>query len=98
MLLLKLLTIVQERKIVKMVNVQWREEFETRVARVVYACGISINMVRFPYWKHMVREINIAPQGFKGPNYESLQINMLKKRRNLLRMFSHLFMLPRITI
>jgi hypothetical protein len=31
----------------------------------------------------MVREINTAPQGFKGPNYEKIQIDLLKKEKEL---------------
>jgi hypothetical protein len=36
---------VQESRIAKMVNVQGREEAETRVARAIYACGIPFNVV-----------------------------------------------------
>jgi hypothetical protein len=32
-----------------------------------------------------VREINTAPQGFKGPNYEKLKTILLKKKRLLLQ-------------
>jgi hypothetical protein len=63
---------IQESRIDKMVNVQGREEAETRVARDIYACGIPFNVVRSPYWQGIVRAINTAPQGFKGPNYEKL--------------------------
>jgi hypothetical protein len=31
----------------------------------------------------MVRTINLAPQGFKGPNYEKLQFDLLKKEKDL---------------
>ena len=55
-----------------MLNVQSREEAETRVARAIYACGIPFNVVRSPYWQDMVRAINTAPQGFKGPNYKKV--------------------------
>jgi hypothetical protein len=63
---------IQESRIAKMVNVQGREEVETRVARAIYACGIPFNVVWSPYWQDMVRAINTTPQGFKGPNYEKL--------------------------
>jgi hypothetical protein len=33
---------IQESRIAKMVNVQGREEAETRVARAIYACGILL--------------------------------------------------------
>jgi hypothetical protein len=68
-----------------MVNVQRREKAETRVARAIYACGIPFNMVWSPYLQVMIRAIDIVPQVFKGPNYEKLQTNLLKKERSLLR-------------
>ena len=40
---------IQESRIAKMVNVQGREEVETRVARALYACCIPFNVVRSPY-------------------------------------------------
>ena len=67
-----------------MLNNQGREEAETRVARAIYACGIPFNVVRSPYWQDLVRAINTAPQGFKGPNYEKLRTVLLKKERLLL--------------
>jgi hypothetical protein len=66
---------------VKMLNVQGREEVETRVARAIYACGIPFNVVWSPYCKDLVRAINTTPQGFKGPNYEKVQTDLLKKKR-----------------
>lgn len=62
--------IAQESKLVKMINVQGREKAKTRVARAIYASGIAFNVVWYLYWKGLVRVINIACQGFKGPNYE----------------------------
>ena len=32
--------------------------------------GIPFNVVRSPYWQDMIRAVNKAPQGYKGPNYE----------------------------
>eukprot|EP00253_Pinus_taeda_P024936 PITA_24936 len=59
---------VQDSRIAKLVNVQAREETDCRVARCIYACGIPFNVVRSPYWQDMIRAINKAPQGYKGPN------------------------------
>jgi len=78
---------IQESRIAKMINTQGREEAESRVAGTIYACGIPFNVVRSPYWQDMVREINTAPQEFKGPNYEKIQKNLLKKEKSLLRIF-----------
>ena len=63
---------VQESRIAKLVNMQGREEAESRVARAIYACGIPFNVVWSPYWQDMVRAINTAPKGFKGPSYERI--------------------------
>ena len=53
--------------LMKMFNNQKREKTESRVARAIFACGIPFNVVRSPYWKDMVKAINEALQGFKGP-------------------------------
>ena len=75
---------IQDSRIAKMVDVQGREEAETRVARALYACGIPFNVVRSPYWQDMVRAINTAPKGFKRPNYEKVRTDLLKKEKELL--------------
>jgi hypothetical protein len=74
----------KDSRLLKMLNNQGREEAETRVARAIYACGIPFNVVQSPYWQDLVRAINTAPQGFKGPNYEKLRTVLLKKERQLL--------------
>jgi hypothetical protein len=74
----------KDSRLLKMLNNQGREEVESRVARAIYACGIPFNVVRSPYWQDLVRAINTAPQGFKGPNYEKLRTVLLKKERQLL--------------
>jgi hypothetical protein len=66
-----------DNKLMKMFNNQKREETESRVARAIFACGIPFNVVRSPYWKDIVKVINEAPQGFKGPNYEKLRTMLL---------------------
>jgi hypothetical protein len=70
--------------LIKMFNNQKREETKSRVARAIFACGIPFNVVRSPYWKDMVKAINDAPQGFKGPNYEKLRTMLLQKERSLI--------------
>ena len=40
---------VQDSRVAKLVNVQAREEVDSRVARCIYACGIPFNVVRSPY-------------------------------------------------
>ena len=64
-------------------NVQAREEADSRVARCIYACGIPFNVVRSPYWKDMIRAVNKAPQGYKGPNYEKVRTQLLKNEKDL---------------
>ena len=74
---------VQDSRIARLVNVQAREETDSRVARCIYACGITLNVVRSPYWQDMIREINKAPQGYKGPNYEKVRTQLLKNEKEL---------------
>ena len=64
-------------------NVQAREETDSRVARCIYACGIPFNVVRSPYWQDMIRAVNKAPQGYKGPNYEKVRTQLLKNEKEL---------------
>jgi hypothetical protein len=71
-------------RLMKMFNKQKREETESRVARAIFACLIAFNVVRSPYWKDMVKAINEAPQGFKGPNYKKLRTMLLQKDRSLI--------------
>ena len=40
---------VQDSRIARLVNVQAREETDSRVARCIYACGIPFNVVHSPY-------------------------------------------------
>jgi hypothetical protein len=54
------------------------------VARAIFACGIPFNVVRSPYWKDIVKAINEAPQGFKGPNYEKVKTVLLQKERAMI--------------
>ena len=74
---------VQDSRIAKLVNVQAKEEANSRVARCIYACGIPFNVVCSPYWQDMIREVNKAPQGYKGPNYEKVRTQLLKNEKDL---------------
>eukprot|EP00253_Pinus_taeda_P002383 PITA_02383 len=74
---------VQDSRIAKLVNVQPREETDSRVVRCIYACGIPFNVVRSPYWQDMIRSINKAPQGYEGPNYEKVRTQLLKNEKEL---------------
>jgi hypothetical protein len=68
-----------DSRLMNMFNNQKREETESRVARAIFACGIPFNVVRSPYWKGIVKAINEAPQGFKGPNYEKFRTVAAKR-------------------
>ena len=77
---------VWDSRIARLVNVQAREEADSRVARCIYACGIPFNVVRSPYWQYMIRavnKVNKAPQGYKGPNYEKVRTQLLKNEKEL---------------
>eukprot|EP01018_Ginkgo_biloba_P029099 Gb_23940 [translate_table: standard] len=67
----------------KMIDVGGREDVDNRVARCIYVCGISFNVVRSPYWQDMVRAINDGPKGYKTPSFVKVQTTLLTKK-NLL--------------
>ena len=54
-----------------------RDIADQAIARCVYANGLSFNVVRSPYWQYMVRAVNEAPKGFKGPGYEKIRTTLL---------------------
>eukprot|EP01018_Ginkgo_biloba_P009879 Gb_04501 [translate_table: standard] len=67
----------------KMMDVGRREDVDSRVARCIYACGMSFNVVRSPYWQDMVRAINDSPKGYKTPSFEKVQTTLLTKEKSL---------------
>eukprot|EP01018_Ginkgo_biloba_P004803 Gb_17352 [translate_table: standard] len=67
----------------KMVDVGEREDVGSHVARCIYACGISFNAVRSPYWQDMVRAINDGPKGYKTPSFEKVRTTLLTKEKSL---------------
>ena len=40
------------------------------IARCIYANGRAFNILHSLHWQKMLRSINEAPKGFKGPGYE----------------------------
>eukprot|EP01018_Ginkgo_biloba_P009952 Gb_24212 [translate_table: standard] len=66
-----------------MMEVGGREDVDSRVARCIYAWGISFNVVRSPYWQDMVRAINDGPKGYKTPSLEKVQTTLLTKEKSL---------------
>eukprot|EP01018_Ginkgo_biloba_P021120 Gb_25769 [translate_table: standard] len=67
----------------KMMVVGGREDVDSHVARCIYACGISFNVVRSSYWQDMVRAINDGPKGYKTPSFEKVQTTLLTKEISL---------------
>eukprot|EP01018_Ginkgo_biloba_P037272 Gb_00443 [translate_table: standard] len=67
----------------KMMDVGGREDVDNRVARCIYACNISFNVVRSPYWQVMVRAINDGPKGYKTPSFEKVWTTLLTKEKSL---------------
>eukprot|EP01018_Ginkgo_biloba_P021027 Gb_40274 [translate_table: standard] len=67
----------------KMMDVGGREDVDSRVARCIYACGVSFNVVRSPYWQDMVRAINDGPKGYKTPSFEKVRTTLLTKEKSL---------------
>eukprot|EP01018_Ginkgo_biloba_P020087 Gb_39398 [translate_table: standard] len=60
-----------------------REEVDNCVARCVYACDISFNVVCSPYWEDMGRAINDGPKGYKSPSFEKIPTTLLTKEKSL---------------
>eukprot|EP01018_Ginkgo_biloba_P033073 Gb_05464 [translate_table: standard] len=67
----------------KMMDVGKREDVDSRVARCIYACDISFNVVHSPYWQDMVRAINDCPKGYKTPLFEKVRTTLLTKEKSL---------------
>eukprot|EP01018_Ginkgo_biloba_P004346 Gb_25212 [translate_table: standard] len=67
----------------KMMDVGGREDIDNCVARCIYACGISFNVVRSPYWQDMVGAINDGPKGYKTPSFEKVRTTLLIKEKSL---------------
>eukprot|EP01018_Ginkgo_biloba_P025270 Gb_17641 [translate_table: standard] len=66
-----------------MMDISRREDVDSRVARCIYACGISFNVVHSPYWQNMVRAINHGPKGYKTPSFEKVKTTLLTKVKSL---------------
>lgn len=58
-----------------------REIAEEKIARCLYANGLSFNLVRSPYWRDMVSAINSAPPSFTSPGYEKVLTTLLQKEK-----------------
>eukprot|EP01018_Ginkgo_biloba_P039580 Gb_22244 [translate_table: standard] len=67
----------------KMMDVGRREDVDSRVARCIYACGISFNVIHSPYGQDMVRAINDGPKGYKTPSFEKVRTTLLTKKKSL---------------
>eukprot|EP01018_Ginkgo_biloba_P032553 Gb_29675 [translate_table: standard] len=67
----------------KMMDIGGREDVDSRVARCIYACGISFNVVRSPYSQDMVRAINDGLKGYKAPSFEKVWTTLLTKEKYL---------------
>jgi hypothetical protein len=46
------------RTIADFVDIGGRDEVDAKVVWFLYACGISFNVLRFPYWHDLVKAIN----------------------------------------
>ena len=67
--------------LVKMFDMGGRDEIDRRVARAISACALSFNVVRSPYWKDMLKAVNEAPRGYKGPNFEKVRTTLQLKKK-----------------
>ena len=69
------------RTIANSLDIGGSDEVDAIVVRFLYACGVLFNVLRSPYWHDMVKAINKAPLGFKGPRYEKARTVLLDKER-----------------
>jgi hypothetical protein len=69
------------RTIADLLDIGGRDEVDAKVVRFLYACGVPFNVLRSPYWHDMVKAINKAPLGYKGPRYEKARTVLLDKER-----------------
>eukprot|EP01018_Ginkgo_biloba_P023328 Gb_37124 [translate_table: standard] len=67
----------------KLMDVGGREDVDSHVARCIYACGISFNVVHSPYWQDMEKAINDGPKGYKTPSFEKVRTTLLTKEKSL---------------
>ena len=58
-------------------NNEARGVSEEVIGRCIYANGLPFNLVRSPYWVGMIKAVNEAPKGFKGPGYEKVHTTLL---------------------
>eukprot|EP01018_Ginkgo_biloba_P017286 Gb_35075 [translate_table: standard] len=59
-----------------------RDNIDYVIARFFYACGISFNAARSPYYEEMVRAINNGPKGYKPSRYEKLRTTLIDKEKS----------------
>ncbi|XP_057834062.2 uncharacterized protein LOC131044700 [Cryptomeria japonica] len=56
-----------------------RDTVDQDVERYICANGLAFNVVRSPYWKQMIKSVNEAPRGCKGPGNEKVRGTLLDK-------------------
>ncbi|XP_057832721.2 uncharacterized protein LOC131043529 [Cryptomeria japonica] len=59
-----------------------RDIVDQDIERCICANGLAFNVVHSPYWKQMIKSVNEAPRGYKGPGYEKVHGTLLDKEVN----------------
>jgi hypothetical protein len=72
---------LKHRTIANFLDQSCRDDMDAKVFSVIYAYGISFNVLYSPYWHDMVYAINDAPKGYRGPKYDKLKTTGLDKKR-----------------
>eukprot|EP01018_Ginkgo_biloba_P033471 Gb_14615 [translate_table: standard] len=62
-------------------EIENRGEVDLAIARFFYANGISLNVVRSPYYWDMVKAIMGAPSGYKPQGFEKLRTTLVDKEK-----------------
>ena len=58
-----------------------RDDVDSKIYRFLYACGVPFNVLRSPYWHEMVQAINGAPKGYRIPRYDKARAVGLDRER-----------------
>jgi hypothetical protein len=71
----------RHRTILNFLDQGCRDDMDTKMFKVLYACGRPFNVLHLPYWLEMVQAINNALEGYKKPEYDKARTMGLERER-----------------
>lgn len=69
------------RKLSDFLDQGCRDDVDAKLFRFLYACVISFNVLRSPYWHAMIEAIQSASKGYKSPKYDKARTVGLDKEK-----------------